>query len=264
MRRKPAAVLLALPVANAFSLANFQIITSVFIPISCLLEYDSQIPTCTASDFNNGCSAACVAALNSVAEDVTSACSEVNVSSKTLLGIVMNGGIVQALCPTLAKTTTSTVMKTSATLAGTTALPVNSVTLPTASPGVTGASTKTSSSTTKSSVPIAQSQVSSSTRTTSSKISSSTPSSTTISPTTTSLASAGDGLGGGAVTSTSTSTSKTSSKKTTSAATTTTTPHQDTGGGSPFDISSDSPHTTARSIWGSIVIAVLAGVLMGR
>jgi hypothetical protein len=74
--------------------------------------------------------------------------------------------------------------------------------------------------------------------------------------------SAGDGLGGGAVTST--STSKTSSKKTTSAATTTTTPHQDTGGGSPFDISSDSPHTTARSIWGSVVIAVLAGVLMGR
>lgn len=248
--------------ANALSLANFQSITSVLIPLDCQLTYDSQIPSCTVSDFNNGCSATCVAGLNTIARSVSNSCSDVKVKSNTLLGIVKNGGIVAALCPTLAKTSApATISVTVQTSAPAVQPAVVSVTIPTDGPGVTGGlgfKTTSTSISTPFPVPQPQSEISTSTTKTAK---------TTKASTTTSQPgqAAGGGQGGGSPATTST---KTTAKKTTSTASSKTTAapqSQDkSGGGSPFDTpSNDAPRDVGRSML-ALVVAVFAVVVIGR
>jgi hypothetical protein len=253
-------VLLAVPAANALSLANFQGITSILIPISCQLTYDNQIPSCTVSDFNNGCSAVCVEGLKAIARSVSKSCEDVEVSSSTLLGIVMNGGIVAALCPTLAKPSTQATISVTVQSSVPTAQPAAvSVTIPTDSAGVTGGlGFKTSSTTTSTPVPVPQSEIS--TKMTSVKTTK------TSSTTSQSVQSAGEGLGGGSPATTST---QTTAKKTTSAASTQTTSSQQSqdksGGGSPFDTqsSNDATRDVGRSML-ALVVAMSAVLVIGR
>ncbi|CAG8973908.1 hypothetical protein HYALB_00003686 [Hymenoscyphus albidus] len=91
--------MVVLPSANALSLANFQQITSSVIPVTCMVAYNGQIPVCTTNDFNVACTAACQTSLLLTGTTVRTACSQGSAGSTTLLGIVMNGGIIQALCP---------------------------------------------------------------------------------------------------------------------------------------------------------------------
>ncbi|PQE14691.1 hypothetical protein CJF31_00007663 [Rutstroemia sp. NJR-2017a BVV2] len=63
---------------------------------------------------SNGCSTACQAALTSKAACVSEACSGATVTASSLLGIIENGGIIGALCPSFF-TTTVTSIKTTTT-----------------------------------------------------------------------------------------------------------------------------------------------------
>ncbi|KAF8866735.1 hypothetical protein BDZ45DRAFT_170717 [Acephala macrosclerotiorum] len=274
MRRKhlTSTFLFALPTADALSLANFQQITSILIPLSCQLTYDSQIPTCTKSDFDDGCSAGCISALNTVAQNVVDSCASITVNSNTLLGIVKNGGIVAALCPTIS-TTTSTLLKSSTTPIAVS--PAVSVTIPTNSAGNTGGLGLKTTSATTTSIPATQSIVSTSSEHKSSSIvsvtvkSTSTKTTSTSPSSSTSIESADGGVGGGSAASTTTTNSTSSSKQgsvatSTSSATSKPAAAPDsggTGGGSPFDISSGAIRTGGDSMLG-MVILVMACILM--
>lgn len=195
-----------------------------------------------------------MAGLDSIARSVSESCSNVNVNSNTLLGIVKDGGIVVALCPTLAQTksTTSVAVQSSTPAAQPAAV---SVTIPTGGAGVTGGlGFKTTSTSTP--IPVPQSEVT----TSSSQKSTTTKASTTAQ----SIQSADGGLGGGNPATTSTTTS---AKKTTSTASTQTSSPQSqdkSGGGSPFDVASnDATREMGRSML-ALVVALFAVFVIGR
>jgi hypothetical protein len=270
MRRK--AILLAtVPLTSALSLANFQQITSIFIPITCQLTYDSQIPTCKVSDFENGCSSACRSALTSVASDVSDSCSDVSVSSNTLLGIVMNGGIIQALCPATAKTTT-TVAQSSSAIAET-ASAADSVTIPTTSPGVQLSTTTSTTSKASKSTPSSQSAVtthSTTAKTTRAKTTETTESTeSTAAAASSTTVQATEASQSAEATSTSTKNNAATSKTTAAAASTQKASQESdtqgvgSGGGSPFDISSSGTRINGGWMF-AFVIAAWACVLLGR
>ncbi|KAN0110417.1 hypothetical protein V8E51_006804 [Hyaloscypha variabilis] len=263
MRRRNISILLAVPAANALSLANFQTITSDLIPLSCQLTYDSQIPSCTVSDFNNGCSEICVAGLDAVAKAVSDSCDDVRVSSSTLLGIVKNGGIVAALCPTLAKTSAQSIVPSVTVQPSTPAAQpaAVSVTIPTGGPGVTGGlgfiTTSTSTSTTSSTpIPVPQSEISTT-------LTKSAKTAKTTKTTSTSQSGQAGGLGSPATKSTTSAAKETTS--TASSETTSSPQSQDkSGGGSPFDITSnDATRDAGRSML-ALAVAVFAVVVIGR
>ncbi|KAE9372260.1 hypothetical protein N431DRAFT_456993 [Stipitochalara longipes BDJ] len=263
MRRRNISILLVAPTANALSLANFQSITSALIPFNCQLTYDSQIPSCTVSDFNNGCSEICVAGLNTVARAVSDSCSDVRVNSNTLLGIVKNGGIVAALCPTLAKTSAQpTVASVTVQPSTPAAQPAAvSVTIPTDGPGVTGGlgfkTTSTSTSTSSSTpIPVPQSEVSSTT-TKAAK--------TTKTTSTTSQSEQAGGIGGGSPATKSTTTAAKKTTSTASSETTSSPQSQDkSGGGSPFDTASNDATRDVGTSMLALAVAVFAVVAIGR
>jgi len=265
MRRKHLAIFVSAPMANALSLGNFQGITSNSIPLSCQLAYAATIPSCTVRDFGgSGCTAACVSGLESVANNVQSACDEVEVSSKTLLGTILDGGIIQALCPALAVTTQQPQA---------TELPVNSVTIPTDSRGVTGGLGLKTTTTTQQPQTTQQHTtqqppkpstitVTTTSRTNSASNSETTTSTisddtflTTIFPTTTTQ----PVNGGGAVPVTTSSTTSSTTKAAS-------TPKADkgSGGGSPFDISSNGGTNRLRGSFLGAVIAIVACTLLVR
>ncbi|RDW94707.1 hypothetical protein BP5796_00470 [Coleophoma crateriformis] len=136
-----AAFLALISLVNALSFANFQQITSPLIPIKCQLKYDATIPSCTVADFQSLCSAACITGLNTAAQTVVNACGGVQVSAATLLGILLNGNQIGALCPSNKKSSTTTsTAKTSAVTIG------HSVTLSTSGGGVQPSTTAQTSS----------------------------------------------------------------------------------------------------------------------
>ncbi|KAI1212264.1 uncharacterized protein F4807DRAFT_364911 [Annulohypoxylon truncatum] len=101
---------------SALNLSQFQVITSNQIPKSCIKAYQSDIEGCTRNDFTNGrqCSSTCVQGLEQVQDVIDKACGDLNVSAKSLLGIVLSGGLVDTLCPGFETTTvTQTVQPTS-------------------------------------------------------------------------------------------------------------------------------------------------------
>ena len=87
--------------ASALSLANFQVITNNQVPTPCIATYNGPIAGCQSSDFTNGrqCSATCTRGLQSISIALGAVCGNAQVDSKSLLGIALSGGIVQALCP---------------------------------------------------------------------------------------------------------------------------------------------------------------------
>lgn len=270
--RGAALLFFSLPLASGLSLANFQDITSSTIPLSCQLIYDEQIPSCVVADFSGtaGCSIACQSALLGVATDVITGCSGVKVSSKTLLGIIANGGILGALCTALQTSTVAvpqTTLHTTAVAQSSAA--ADSVTLPTGSPGVIVASATTSASKATSTT---KAETTSVQKTTSSKgVSVASLSSSSA------LSSAGGGIGGSSSQSTSTQiatvtaptstlavkTSSSSTSKTTAtkpaATQQSSSQSQEAAGGSPFDIASSASRISGRSI---AVFAVAAMLLV--
>jgi len=282
MRRRYLAVLPAVPLVDALSLGNFQQITATLLPNTCAAAYDGQIPSCTVSDFQNSCSLACQAGLGQVATNVQSNCRNVFVNPIALLGIVMNGGIIQALCTRVDKAT-STVTRTSTTQAVASSTAASVVTIPTASPGVTGgegtrASTiataqpqtqvtiPTSRSTSARSTTTATTVASTSAESTSEVVSSVAPSSvTSAESTSTSVTQSGP-----ETTSILSDTSSTpgrgsiaTSAQNPAAASQNAKPQTDTGGGSPFDIASSASRIGGNAI--SVLVAIAwMGVLFGR
>ncbi|KAG7290722.1 hypothetical protein NEMBOFW57_000725 [Staphylotrichum longicolle] len=87
--------------ASAFSLSNFQVISSTSVPLGCILAYNSPIPGCSMNDFVKGrvCSAACVRGLTRVQLTLQSACYDVNADAATVLGQVLLGNLVALVCP---------------------------------------------------------------------------------------------------------------------------------------------------------------------
>lgn len=193
--------------------------------------------------------------LDAIARSVSGSCSDVEVNSNTLLGIVKDGGIVVALCPTLAKTSAKSTISVTVQSSTPAAQPAAvSVTIPTGGAGVTGGlGFKTTTSTSTSTpIPVPQSEITTKTTRTSSIPSQS-------------VQSADGGLGGESPATTS---SHTTAKKTTSTASTQTTSSSQSqdksGGGSPFDIASnDATRDVGRSML-ALVVAMFAVVVIGR
>jgi hypothetical protein len=93
-----ALLLTALPAASAIALANFQRFSWSNTP-TCEVPYNAQIPSCSPSDFYSGCSTMCRMALETVALRVIHACSQAPVPANSLLSAVLEGGVVQGVCP---------------------------------------------------------------------------------------------------------------------------------------------------------------------
>jgi hypothetical protein len=287
MRQRYLAVLPALPLVDALSLGNFQQITAILLPNACSAAYDGQIPSCTVSDFQTSCSLACQAGLGQVATNVQSGCKNVFVNPNALLGIVMNGGIIQALCPSVEKAS-STVTRTSTTAVVVSSAAASVVTLPTASPGVTGGGGSTSrasttapaQSQTQVTIPTTRSTSAKVTTTSKSVASTSAESTTEVvssaAPTSVTSVTSGESTstsatqGGGGATSILSDTSTTSRKgsiatstQSPAAASQNAKPQSDTGGGSPFDIASSASRIGGTTVSLLVTIAWV-GVLIGR
>ncbi|KAI1374636.1 hypothetical protein F4677DRAFT_162903 [Hypoxylon crocopeplum] len=100
---------------SALNLSQFQVITSNQIPKDCIRAYQTDIDGCKRKDFTKGrqCSSSCVEGLEETANLINEECGDLNVSPKSLLGIVLSGGLIDALCPGLQATTvTKTVQPT--------------------------------------------------------------------------------------------------------------------------------------------------------
>ncbi|KAI9827728.1 MAG: hypothetical protein M1832_004217 [Thelocarpon impressellum] len=109
--RRPQRPLLLVPLllpstTLALSLASFQTINSS--NKACLAAYNSEIPSCSASDFSNGaaCSTECVVGLGRVQDRVEQACKGVQGPKNSLLGDILNGAMIVALCPNVMTTVT--------------------------------------------------------------------------------------------------------------------------------------------------------------
>ncbi|RFU28843.1 hypothetical protein B7463_g7483, partial [Scytalidium lignicola] len=233
------------PLADALSLANFQEITSNKIPLACQLAYDAQIPTCQVSDFKEGCSRGCEEALASIANFVSIACAGTSVKSKTLLGIVQDGGIIEALCGTSSQATTAAMTTTTTSSRQVTSAASTSKST---SSSIVVVTTTTQTTTTTSAVPVSSTILSqTSTTSTSSTIS------TVIASTTTS---APDSVNaGGAVVDTTSSTSTTSKA---ASSTHTQTNQNGAGNGDPFDVDIASENGADRMLQASKISSLVA------
>ncbi|KAI0180902.1 hypothetical protein GGR52DRAFT_10405 [Hypoxylon sp. FL1284] len=116
--------------SSALNLSQFQIITSNQIPRRCIHAYRSEIPGCTRVDFTNGrqCSDSCAQGLQDTAEKIDRACEDVSVNAESLLGIVLSGGLLDALCPGFGATTVTTTIHHHGTTKGFTTVPVSTTT----------------------------------------------------------------------------------------------------------------------------------------
>lgn len=243
---------LAAPFTNALSLANFQDITSVLIPVTCLLTYDQQIPQCKVADFKKpGCSQTCKSQLTQLQTAVTTACSNVIVNSNTLLGIIKSGNILGALCPDFgdAPPTATTSKHTS-----------NAATSPTKSSG--GQSTTS----TRQAQSVTYTPTNSPPSSTQDPVTEPTDT-PTAEPTPSPAPSATDGGGlgiGGAATSSSPTVSAAEAQNTQTSGGNNKAAGSSggSGGGSPFDISSEG--NRARSSLLAFVVAVGAGIVIAR
>ncbi|KAG4431422.1 hypothetical protein IFR05_013091 [Cadophora sp. M221] len=264
MRRNHFTLFLALPTTLAFSLSNFQEITSTAIPLSCLLTYDTQMGDCKKKDFSKGCSDDCVQNLLSIQADVQEACSTITVNPSTLLGIVKSGGIVVALCPILGSTTSST--------SSTSATPQVVVTIPTTDPGVEVPKTTstitvqpTASTTARASQTIISLSIVSSVASPTSSSASTTSTISTIEvPQTTATTASSTTTPEAVPVSTTTSNRAAAAASSSSGSKATPKPDQGSGGGSPFDISSGGSIFGYNSALGVSLMLAWAGYFLGR
>lgn len=69
------------------------------VPLICEASCYAQIPSCKPSDFLNGCSVVCELVLEAVAQSVIHACSHALAPPNSLLGAILEGQIIQDICP---------------------------------------------------------------------------------------------------------------------------------------------------------------------
>ncbi|KAH8653597.1 hypothetical protein BX600DRAFT_515860 [Xylariales sp. PMI_506] len=246
-RRRPprlVQILATATTASALSLANFQVITSNTIPTVCILAYDSQISGCTTDDFTNGnqCSASCVAGLENEADLIMDNCRNVNVNSQSLLGLTINGLLLDALCPGGAATSTSSSTTSTSTQTIGHFTTVSFTTTPTSTVHLTTSKTTSSSTSTKATK---TTQTTETTETTTATSSTETGTTTTDATT---------------ISQASTTSEVTSSS--TQAATTST--EDSSGGGSPFDnlVTSAAPLSAMLRPVEALMVALSAALIV--
>ncbi|KAI1367786.1 hypothetical protein F5Y08DRAFT_42051 [Xylaria arbuscula] len=103
---------------SAVSLQDFQFITIIQVPsLSCLAAYGSTISGCSRSDFKDGvqCSQTCAEGVQEDQKRVTEACKHLDVNERSLLGLALQGGLVDALCPNFQITTVTSTVNPSTT-----------------------------------------------------------------------------------------------------------------------------------------------------
>ncbi|KAI0115845.1 hypothetical protein GGR51DRAFT_555719 [Nemania sp. FL0031] len=89
-------------VTSAVSLQDFQAISIIQVPsLSCLAAYGNRISGCSRSDFQDGvqCSASCAQGIQQEQSSVIASCKNIEVNAKSLLGLAIQGGLLDALCP---------------------------------------------------------------------------------------------------------------------------------------------------------------------
>ncbi|KAI1203210.1 hypothetical protein F5X97DRAFT_161073 [Nemania serpens] len=87
---------------SAVSLQDFQAITIIQVPsLSCLGAYGSRIPGCSRHDFREGvqCSTSCAKGIEQDQANVIASCRNIEVNARSLLGLTLQGGLLDALCP---------------------------------------------------------------------------------------------------------------------------------------------------------------------
>ncbi|MCJ1375150.1 hypothetical protein MMC20_006384 [Loxospora ochrophaea] len=99
---------------------------SLFLPISgfsseCNNAYNTPLAGCTSSDFTKGapCSANCIASIETVDQLVIMDCEGAATDPKTLIGQILRGNGIRAICPNAAVTTavqTTTILKSTETI----------------------------------------------------------------------------------------------------------------------------------------------------
>ncbi|KAI0851797.1 hypothetical protein F5Y00DRAFT_217433 [Daldinia vernicosa] len=143
-----AALLAIVSTSSAVNLSQFQLIISNSIPKSCIRAYQTEIEGCNVKDFTGGsqCSTSCVKGVQQVQDLIQDACGDLNISHKSLLGIVLSGDLVDTLCPGQEPTTVTTTVHPSSTKGEFSTI----VTAPTSFPTSTSRTTKKTSSTTSS------------------------------------------------------------------------------------------------------------------
>ncbi|KAI1769245.1 hypothetical protein GGR53DRAFT_231795 [Hypoxylon sp. FL1150] len=249
--------------SSALNLSQFQVITSNQIPKACIRAYQSDIDSCTKSDFTNGrqCSASCVKGLEETAEKIDEACGDLNVTSGSLLGIVLAGGLVDTLCPGFQATTITTTVQPGTTQGFSTV------------PGAT--TTTTTEQTTKETTKETTKTTTKAASTTSPDTTTTTADSTTTQATTTEETSATRDIPGSSSTSSSTDAT---SVETTAQSTVTSEPSQTTDdsqddaptpfiGGSPFDPAPIQSLGTVICLGYDprvLITAIFAGILLLR
>ncbi|KAI0911965.1 hypothetical protein F4823DRAFT_258377 [Ustulina deusta] len=103
---------------SAVSLQDFQTITIFHVPsLSCLAAYGSTIPGCSRSDFKDGvqCSESCAQGVQEDQVHVIAACKHVEVNDGSLLGLALQGGLLDALCPNFQATSVTSTVKPTTT-----------------------------------------------------------------------------------------------------------------------------------------------------
>ncbi|KAK0722531.1 hypothetical protein B0T26DRAFT_739744 [Lasiosphaeria miniovina] len=133
---------------SAMSLSNFQLITSSTVPISCILAYNTPIRGCSESDFDTErtCSVACVNGLIKVQQTLQAVCDDTSIPDASVLGQVLQGNLVQLLCPGKLSTTAAALTTTlRSVLTSSTVRPTTSSTQSSSSMTQTEQETSTSS-----------------------------------------------------------------------------------------------------------------------
>ncbi|KAI0458323.1 hypothetical protein F5B21DRAFT_23167 [Xylaria acuta] len=104
--------------ASAVSLQDFQTITIIQVPsLSCLSAYGSTISGCSRSDFQDGvqCSESCARGIQQDQANIIAACRNLEVNARSLLGLALQGGLLDALCPDFQATSVTSTVKPTTT-----------------------------------------------------------------------------------------------------------------------------------------------------
>ncbi|KAJ8125049.1 hypothetical protein O1611_g8590 [Lasiodiplodia mahajangana] len=100
-------------VTSAVSLQDFQAISIIQVPsLSCLAAYGNRISGCSRSDFQDGaqCSASCAQGIQQEQSNIIASCNNIEVNAKSLLGLALEGGLLDALCPGLQATSVTSIV----------------------------------------------------------------------------------------------------------------------------------------------------------
>ncbi|KAI1331078.1 hypothetical protein F5Y16DRAFT_291976 [Xylariaceae sp. FL0255] len=101
-------LIIATSAAESVSLQDFQRISITNVPsLACINAYSNDLSGCTRADFRQGtqCSISCAEGVEKEANILKEDCSNVLANTNSLLGIALDGGLLNALCPGFPATT---------------------------------------------------------------------------------------------------------------------------------------------------------------